>query len=69
MRRLIATLCLCLSVLPARAQTGFALIQVPHDGEPPIETAIWYPAEGTTPGPTRVGVFTRNLAPGATLRG
>jgi predicted dienelactone hydrolase len=69
MRRLLAALCFCLAVLPARAQTGFALTQVPDGGAPPIETAIWYPAEGATPSPTRVGVFTQNLAPNAALRG
>jgi predicted dienelactone hydrolase len=68
MRHLLAALCLLCAAWPVQAQTGYALIQLPDAGGPPIETAIWYPAEGASI-PTRVGAFTQNLAPGAPLRG
>lgn len=69
MRHLLAALCLLCAAWPAQAQTGYALIQLPDAGGPAIETAIWYPAEGASAVPTRVGAFTQNLAPGAPLRG
>lgn len=69
MRHLLAALCLLCVAWPAQAQTGYALIQLPDAGGPPIETAIWYPAAGGTAVPTRVGAFTQNLVPEAPLRG
>lgn len=69
MRHLLAALCLLCAAWPAQAQTGHSVIQLPDAGGPPIETAIWYPAEGGTAVPTRVGAFIQDLVPGAPLRG
>lgn len=67
--RLILTL--LAAPLPAWGQealVGLAMIAVPN-GAAPIETAIWYPAEGAIARPTRIGSFTQELAPDAALRG
>ena len=58
--------------LPARASdgiVGFVVIAVPNGTAPPIETALWYPTEGAPPRATRLGPFSQDLAPGASVRG
>ena len=58
--------------LPARASdgiVGFVVIAVPNGTAPPIETALWYPAEGAMPRATRLGPFSQDLAPGAPVQG
>ncbi len=65
-------LVLLAACLPARAENGivgFAVITVPNGTAPPVETALWYPAEGATPRPTRLAFFSQDLAPGAPVRG
>ena len=69
MRLLLAAILTFFASLPAWADIGFAVIQVPDGAAAPIETGIWYPAEGAAPRATQVGSFTQSLAPGAALRG
>ena len=63
----------CLAVLltgfPAVAATvGFTHRMIPDGTNPPLELGIWYPATAA-PQPTRIGLFTQNLAPDAHLQG
>ena len=72
--RLIQAVVLALLAVcpPARAEiglVGFAVIAVPNGAAPPIETALWYPAEGSTPRATRLDFFSQDLAPDAPVRG
>jgi len=65
-------LLLLAACLPARAENeivGFVVIAVPNGTAPPVETALWYPAEGATPRPTRLAFFSQDLAAGASVRG
>ncbi len=58
--------------LPARAENGivgFVVIAIPNGTAPPVETALWYPAEGATPRATRLDFFSQDLARDAPLRG
>ena len=58
--------------LPAWADdgiVGFVVTAVPNGTAAAIETALWYPAEGASVQPTRLGPFTQDLAPGAPVRG
>lgn len=60
------------SCFPARAENGivgFVVIAVPNGTAPPVETALWYPAEGAAPRATRLDFFSQDLARDAPLRG
>ncbi len=67
--RVILALLISLPAWGQEAAVGFAIIAVPNGAAAPIETAIWYPAEGATVRPTRIEAFSQDLAPGAALRG
>jgi len=67
-----AVLVLLAACLPAQAENGivgFVVIAVPNGTAPPVETALWYPAEGVAPRATRLDFFSQDLAPGAPVRG
>lgn len=65
-------LVLLAACLPARAENGvvgFVVIAIPNGTAPPVETALWYPAEGATPRATRLDFFRQDLAASAPVRG
>lgn len=47
---------------------GFAVVSVPDGANPPLEVGIWYPT-ATPPQPTRLGLYTQNVAAGAPIAG
>ena len=73
MRFMLAIILVLLAAWPtARASdgiVGFVVIAVPNGTAPPVETALWYPAEGAPPRATRLGPFSQDLVPGAPVRG
>jgi len=59
----------CPSARAGEGIVGFVVIAVPNGTAPPVETALWYPAEGATPRAIRIGPFSQDLAPGAPVLG
>ncbi len=47
---------------------GFSRILVPDGTDPPLEVGIWYPT-AAVPRPTRIGLFTQQVAPEAPVEG
>lgn len=63
----LATLWLCQAGASA-GSVGFDELLVADGAGPPIEVGIWYPADAV-PRPTRIGLFTQQVAPDAPVAG